>query len=174
MTSRVLVLLALPLLGAVCAGSDPNLTDDGQGRPNVEVDFPDQTSAASVETAVIDVANPGPGDIASLFVAFSLVGAGGGAKIPEPLVAAGVRGRSPSISDVRPTPDATSPDGVVYKFANASTSAPILKESESLRLQFDVKLPEEPGLVASSVQVYAGEDPERSRGALLETEVTGP
>jgi hypothetical protein len=173
MSLRSLTLSSLLLLGAVCAGPDTTTTDRGQALPQVQVRFPDQAAPAAVETATIEVANPGPGDIESLFVAFSLVGVGGSDGVAEPLVEIGARARSPSVVAVRPKPDATSSDGVTYKFSDPEGSGPVLEAGRSFEVQFDVRVPAEPGRAASSVQVYAGEDPERSRGALLETEVTG-
>jgi hypothetical protein len=173
MSLRFLTLSSLLLLGAVCAGPDATTTDSGQALPRVQVRFPDQAAPAAVETATIEVANPGPGDIESLFVAFSLVGVGGSDGVAEPLVEIGARARSPSVVAVRPKPDATSSDGVTYKFSDPEGSGPVLEAGRSFEVQFDVRVPAEPGRAASSVQVYAGEDPERSQGALLETEVTG-
>jgi hypothetical protein len=173
MRLRFLTLSSLLLLGAVCAGPVTTTTDSGQPLPRVQVRFPDQTAPAAVETATIEVANPGPGDIESLFVAFSLVGVGGSDGVAEPLVDIGARARSPSVVAVRPKPDATSSDGVTYKFSDPDGSEPVLEAGRSFEVQFDVRVPAEPGRAASSVQVYAGEDPERSQGALLETEVTG-
>jgi hypothetical protein len=174
MSPRFLGLASLLLLGAVCAGPDAATTERGKALPRVEVRFPDQTSPAGVETATIEVANPGPGDIDSLFVAFSLVGVGGSDGVAEPLVDTGARARSPSVVAVRPRPDATSPDGVTYKFSAPGGSGPVLEAGGSFEVEFDVRVPTEPGRAASSVQVYAGEDPERSQGALLQTEVAGP
>jgi hypothetical protein len=173
MSLRFLTLSSLLLLGAVCAGPDTTTTDRGQALPQVQVRFPDEAAPAAVETATIEVSNPGPGDIESLFVAFSLVGVGGSDGVAEPLVEIGARARSPSVVAVRPKPDATSSDGVTYKFSDPEGSRPVLEAGRSFEVQFDVRVPAEPGRAASSVQVYAGEDPERSRGALLETEVTG-
>jgi hypothetical protein len=167
------LLLSVLLLGAVCAGPDPNLTESAKGKPGVRVSFPEQVTPAAVETATIEVANPGPGDIESLFVTFSLVGIGGSDGVAEPLVDIGARARSPSVVAVRPKPDATSSDGVTYKFSDPDGSGPVLEAGRSFEVQFDVRVPAEPGRAASSVQVYAGEDPERSQGALLETEVAG-
>jgi hypothetical protein len=168
-----LALLSFLLLGAVCAGPDSNLTDSGQGKPTVAVSFPRHTARAEVAPAVVQVRNPGPGDIHSLVVAFSLVGVGGPAGVADPLVEIGARGRSPSIVDVRPRPDAISSDGVIYRFSSSSGgTTPVLAEGRSLELTFRLRVPDRPGPAASSVQVYAGEEPDRSEGALLETEVT--
>jgi hypothetical protein len=163
--------LSFLLLGAVCAGSGASLTESGRGKPEVQVSFPARTSPASVETAVVDVTNPGPGDIDSLFVAFSLVGVGGVDGVAEPLVETGARGHSPSIVNVRPPPEATSRDGVIYRFSDPTGRRPILAVGDSVQVEFDLRAPHELGRAASSLQVYAGEDPARSQGTLLETEV---
>jgi hypothetical protein len=168
----VTVLLSVLLLGAVCAGPDPNLTESGKARPEVRVSFPEQVTPAAVETAVVEVTNHGPGHIETLIVAFSLVGVGGDAGVAEPLVEIGARGKSPSLTAVRPEPAQTSPDGVTYSFSGPGP-APVLEVGETFEVEFDVRVPRHGGRAASSVQVYAGEDPERSQGVLLETEVAG-
>ena len=91
----------------------------------------------------------------------------------DPLVEIGARGRSPSIVDVAPRPDAISSDGVIYRFSSPGGTAPVLAEGQSLELRFRLRVPERAGRAASSVQVYAGEEPDRSEGVLLETEVSG-
>jgi hypothetical protein len=152
------------LLGAVCAGEEA-----GPGQPQLELSFPAQVRSSAVATAILRVTNPGPEEIDSLVVSFSLVGSAGGT-VSEPLVASGARKRSPSIEDVRPDPGGVSLDGVVFRFAGRSSS-PVLAAGEEIALEFDIQVPRRPGLSASSVQVYAGENPERAQGARLETEV---
>ena len=58
----------------------------------------------------------------------------------------------------------------MFRFAGRSSS-PVLAAGEEIALEFDIRAPRRPGLSASSVQVYAGENPERAQGARLETEV---
>lgn len=157
-------LVAALLLGAVCAG-DPT----GPGQPQLELSFPAKAASSTVETATLVVTNPGPENIETLVVSFSLVGSAGGT-VSEPLVASGARKRSPSIADVRPEPGGVSLDGVVFRFAGPSSS-PVLAAGEEIGLEFDIRVPRRPGLSASSVQVYAGEDSERGQGVRLETEV---
>jgi hypothetical protein len=159
-----LAVAATLLLGAVCAGEEA-----GPGLPQLELSFPAQVRSSAVATAILRVTNPGPEEIDSLVVSFSLVGSAGGT-VSEPLVASGARKRSPSIEDVRPDPGGVSLDGVVFRFAGRSAS-PVLAAGEEIALEFDIQVPRRPGLSASSVQVYAGENPERAQGARLETEV---
>ena len=157
-------LAAALLLGAVCAGQPT-----GSGRPQLLASFPQQVRSSAVETATLQVTNPGPEAIESLVVSFSLVGSAGGT-VSQPLVAAGSRKQSPSIEDVRPPPGGVSLDGVVFRFSG-SRSAPVLAAGEEYSIEFDIRVPRPPGLSASSVQVYAGENPERAQGVRLETEV---
>ena len=159
-----LLLAASLLLGAVCAGEPA-----GPGRPQLEVSFPQQAAAGSVETATLEVSNPGPDDITTVIVSFSLVGSPGGT-VAEPLVVPGARKRSPSIAAVRPRPRGVSLDGVVFRFGEGSE--PLLPPGDELTLEFDIRVPKRLGPSAGSVQVYAGEDPERAQGVRLETEVT--
>jgi hypothetical protein len=156
--------MAALLLGAVCA-TEPA----GSGQPQLELSFPARAASSSVETATLAVTNPGPEDIQTLVVSFSLVGSSGGT-VSQPLVASGARKRSPSIEDIRPRPRGVSLDGVVFRFAGQGSS-PVLAAGEEISLEFDIRVPRHPGLSASSVQVFAGENPERARGVRLETEV---
>ena len=156
-------LVAALLLGAVCAGEET-----GPGRPQLEVSFPEQVRSSAVATAILRVTNPGPAAIDSLVVSFSLVGSAGGT-VSEPLVASGARKQSPSIADVRPKPSGVSLDGVVFRFGEGSS--PVLAAGEMISLEFDIRAPRPPGVSAGSVQVYAGENPERAQGVRLETEV---
>src|SRR5918995_1185212 len=99
-----------------CFGPDPNLTESGKGKPEVTIDFPAQLQRRSVETAVVTVTNPGPGDMAGFSIEFSLVGKVGNETLPTPLVAAGAGERSPSIEGVEPDPTAVSLEGVRFFF----------------------------------------------------------
>jgi hypothetical protein len=149
--------LALVSLGA-CYGGDARLSPRGGGLPEVTVSFPPTAAPGSVHEAVIEVTNPGPGDIGSLLIAFSLVGvAGEGAATP--LVVVGARHESPSVVAIRPRPAAVSADGVVYRFDTGSRSGtasePILPSGESLRIEFDIEVPHEPGPAANSVLMQA-------------------
>ena len=157
-------LSAALLLGAVCAGEET-----GPGRPQLEVSFPEQVRTSAVATATLRVTNPGPEAIDSLVVSFSLVGSAGGT-VSQPLVASGARKQSPSIADVRPKPGGVSLDGVVFRFSGDGSTA-VLDAGEEISIEFDIRVPRPPGLSASSVQVYAGENPERAQGVRLETEV---
>lgn len=158
------VALAAALLGAACFSESADLTDSGKGKPSVAVDFPPTVAPGSTHTATLEIRNPGPGDMDSLFVSFSLVGVGGTEAVPAPLVAVGRRRRSPSIVSVDPRPAEVAAGGAVYRFGG-------LGEGESATLVFRIKAPDEPGVAANSVTAYAGEEPDRARGVLLETRV---
>jgi hypothetical protein len=156
--------VALLLVGAACAG-DANLTDTGKGKPFVAAEFPATVEAGSTEQLKISVENPGPGDIRTIVVAFSLVGPlAGQSELPAPLIAIGVDGESPSVAGVEPLPAGISQDGVLYTFEG-------LDEGESGTFIFDVKVPEQPGTAANSVQVYDGQELERASGVRVETTV---
>ncbi|MDQ3661516.1 MAG: hypothetical protein M3454_10740 [Actinomycetota bacterium] len=160
----MVALSAALTLGAVCAGEET-----GPGQPQLQVSFPEQVQASEVATATLTVINPGPEEIGSLVVSFSLVGSAGGT-VSEPLVASGARKQSPSIEEVRPEPGGVSLDGVVFRFSGDGSTA-VLDAGEEISIEFDIRVPRPPGLSASSVQVYAGENPERAQGVRLETEV---
>lgn len=165
-------LVALALVGAACFGPDPNVTEQGEGRPELVVRFPDSVAASSIATARLEVSNPGPGDIPTLVVAFALVGPGQGqTEVPDPLVGFGRRGENPSIVAVEPEPASVSPDGVVFTFEGAG-GAPVLPEGDRTTIAFRVRTPVRPGVAANSVSVYDGTDPSRVRGARLETSVS--
>jgi hypothetical protein len=61
-------------------------------------------------------------------------------------------------------PAGISQDGVLYTFEG-------LDEGESGTFIFDVKVPEQPGTAANSVQVYDGQELERASGVRVETTV---
>jgi hypothetical protein len=161
-TATVAVLL---LLFAGCFGGGENLTDTGKGRPTITADFPASVEAGSTTTLEVEVANPGPGDIPTLVIAFALIGPSSGqSELPTPLVALGVDGESASIVDIEPSPRGTSQDGVVFTFEG-------LPEGESASFSFQVKAPDEAGVAANSVQVYDGQEIDRAAGVRVETTV---
>ena len=163
---RAAAAVVVALLGAACWSEGADLTDSGKGKPSVTVDFPETVPDGSTRTATLEVRNPGPGDMDSLFVSFSLVGVGGTEAVPAPLVAAGAGRRSPSIVAVDPRPASVASGGTIYRFGG-------LPEGESATLRFRRRAPREPGVAANSVTAYAGEEPDRARGVLLETRVEG-
>ena len=150
-----------------CFGPDPNLTDSGKGLPEVAVDFPAEVEAGSVHDLTVTVHNPGPGDMASFFVAFSPVGVGGRVGVARPLLVPGPpQGGSPSILSVDPEPVADpGQGGLVFKFGP-------LQEGESTAVAFTVRAPAAVGTYANSVQAYDAQEIDRIRGARVETEVT--
>lgn len=154
------------LLLAGCFGPDPNLTEDGKGKPVIRAEFPARVPPGSVHTATLTVENPGPGDIGTVTVAFAGVGAPAAAGLPVELVPITTSSDNPAVRSVEPEPRRVSQDGVVYYFSP-------LPEGESLDIAFEIVVPERPGPAASSVSVYDGNDTERIRGLRLETEVTG-
>lgn len=166
MKRAVAAAFALTFLVA-CFGPDPNLSESGKGKPLLTVEFPERAARASIETATLTIENPGPGDIGSVVVAFATVGvAGASGPLPAELVPVTTTSDNPAIASVSPEPRDVSDDGVVYVFDG-------LEEGESREITFDIRLPEDPGPAANSVSVYAGEDSDRIRGVLLQTEVTG-
>jgi hypothetical protein len=162
---RVFAAVATCLVLASCFGSDPNLTESGKGKPEVTVDFPAELQRRSVETAVVTVTNPGPGDMVGFSIEFSLVGKAGGQTVPTPLVASGSGEQSPSIESVEPEPNAVSLEGVRFFFGP-------LDEGESTDVRFEIVAPDEPGVAANALIVSDTEEIERSRGVQLVTEVT--
>lgn len=153
------------LVTAGCFGPDPNVTASGKGKPRVSVEFPAEVQRSSSHTAVVEVTNPGPGDMAGFSIEFSLVGLGGTEGVPTPLVAGGSQEQSPSIAGVEPEPRAVSLEGVRFVFG-------ALDEGDSKTVRFEIVAPEEPGTAANAVIVSDTEEAERSRGVRLVTEVT--
>ena len=161
-------LLALVLTS--CLGPDPNLTESGQGKPQITVDFPGRVPAGSTQEATFTVTNPGPGAINVLAIAFARLG---DPKLPQPIVEVAPRGRS-AVLDIEPRPTAVSRDGVVYAFGPQQGEAgPVLPVGESLEITFRLSMPVTPGPAGNSVQAYDGDEVERARGVRLETEILG-
>ena len=155
--------IALGLIAVSCYGPDPDKTDQGQSRPDVEAEFPEFVEPGSVVTLSLAIDNPGPGDFSSLFVAFSRVGAAEGVSLPDPIVDVPVEGKPSPVVDVSPEPVKVV-EGIRFRF-------PALAEGESLDIEFELRAPDKAGLVANSVQVYDGAEPDRIRGVLLSTRV---
>jgi hypothetical protein len=159
------------LLLSACLGPDPNLTESGEGKPEISVEFPDEVPAGSTQEAIITVTNPGPGEINVLAIAFARLG---DPKLPQPIVDVAPRDRS-AVLEIDPEPRAVSNDGVVYAFGTSEGEVvePILREGESLEITFRLSMPASPGPAGNSVQAYDGEDVDRARGVRLETEILG-
>lgn len=169
MRAAALVASCSLLLGA-CTGDDPNVTSSGKGKPLLEVSFPDEVEAGSVQEAVIEITNPGPEDIATVAIAFALVGpTQGSSELPIPLVALGSGGENPSVVAVDPEPFAVSDNGTVYTFAPTGGSAARLPEGASLTVTFTIRIPDRTGEAANSLQVYDGNEIDRVRGVRLAT-----
>jgi hypothetical protein len=155
--------LVLIALGGCYRGA-AELSASGKGLPQVSVEFPHRTAPGSVHTSMISVTNPGPGDIERVTVAFARVGAPASEGLPRPIVG-GSRG-SGGVVSVMPRPSSVSPDGVVYRFGP-------LQEGGSESFEFRLEVPSTSGVAANSVTVYDDVDPDRARGARLETTVEG-
>jgi hypothetical protein len=157
-TTRLLIVAFLCGAALTSCYGGPSATTS-PGRPLLSASFPEEVDAGAVATAVLRVSNPGPGAIAKLHVSFTLAG---DPELPTPLIAIGGGRGSPSVVATRPTGEPQ--PGGIYTFGG-------LGVGDEVTLEFDVRAPEDTGRAASSVQVYAGEDPDRIAGALLETTV---
>jgi hypothetical protein len=151
--------------GIACYGSGSNLTESGKGKPTLVVEFPETVSAGATEDLVLEVSNPGPGAMDSLFVAFTHVGVPGSG-LGNALIPFSSGGENPAIADITPEPDSVSEDGSVYRF-------PRLAEGSSTRITFSVIVPRTRGPAANSVQVYDGSELERGTGKRVATTVRG-
>jgi hypothetical protein len=156
-------LVALALVATACFGPDANQTEEGEGLPFITAEFPDVTEPGATETLSLVVENPGPGDLSSVFVTFSRVGAAEGKSLPTPIVDVVPKGESSPILAIRPEPVKQAQD-IRFRFAG-------LPEGETMELEFDLRMPTQAGVAANSVQVYDGGDPDRIRGVLLSTRV---
>lgn len=168
---RIRLLVAVLALGALVtacfSGDDPNLAPSGRGLPVVSVEFPETAPPGSVQDAVLQIENPGPGDIEFLSVTFTLVGPRQGQRdFPVPIVGPGNPTDHPNVEEVVPEPRAISEDGVVFNFGP-------LAEGAETTITFRLRLPDRPGPAANSVQVSDGQELERARGVRLEILVRG-
>lgn len=158
------LVLSLVVFGACFAGGNPDVTPSGEGLPRLELTFPETVKSGAAEVAVLEVTNPGPGDMDSMLVAFSRVGAAGVRELPNPVVEAGVGGRNPAVVAIDPKPNSVSNDAVVFAFEG-------LDGGESTTIEFTLRMPEERGPAANAIIVYDGQDIARARGVRLETVV---
>jgi hypothetical protein len=163
---RVLVMLCIgALLVVSCYGADPNVTPEGAGLPELEIEFPERAESDSVQRAVLTITNPGPRPMTTVVVAFARVGpSGAGAELPAPIVDGGAQRKNPAIMSIEPEPRAVSLAAVEFTFDG-------LAEGESTDITFELRVPGAPGEAANSVTVYEGSDPSRIRGARLQTMV---
>ena len=171
MFRAVLAGLALACLAA-CFGPDPNLTEDGLGKPFLTVDFPIEAEAGSTEELLVEIDNPGPGDMSSFTVAFANVAVGGTEGSVQPLVRPAPPPEqigddqqvSPSISSIEPEPLTVGEGGLVFRFGP-------LPEEESASVSFEVVVPEESELYANSLQVFDSQVLDRIDAVKVQVEV---
>jgi hypothetical protein len=162
---RLLYLVVLLLLGAACTGTGQNLTEAGNGFPEPSIEFPAVSAPGSVQTAVLTVKNPGPGDMDSLFVTFVVASPGAaGEDLPVPIANGGPRGKDPNVISITPEPVGVDAVGVNYRFAG-------LPEGDETTITFELRVPEKIGPAANAVIVSDGAERERARGVRLETQV---
>jgi hypothetical protein len=162
---RVLAAALAALALSACFGSGSGQSESGLGLPQVSVDFPASSHAGSHAVAKLHVANPGPGRMSSVVVAFSRTGPSPGATaLPPPIVDVGFAQSNAAITGIHPHPAAVSPDGVVYRFGP-------LPVGKSITISFTLKVPKTTGQVANAMVVYDGQHPDRARGVRLQTVV---
>jgi hypothetical protein len=166
------VLASLALAGlAACLGPDPNLTEEGLGKPFLTVDFPTEAATGATEELLVEIENPGPGDMSSFTVAFANVAVGGAEGSVEPLLrpapAPARLGReqqvSPSISSISPEPLTVGEGGLVFRFGP-------LPEEEDASVSFEVIVPDESGTYANSVQAFDSQVLDRIDAVKLQVE----
>lgn len=156
-----------------CFGGTSNTTESGLGIPTVSVEIPPEVAPGSVHDVVLRVRNPGPGDIGALTVGFALVGPvqeDGG--LATPIVGPGRDGMNPSVLSETPEATAISENGSVFVFGPVG-GQPRLPEGEEIEIVLEIRMPEEEGLAANSVQVSDGNEVDRGAGVRLETTIRG-
>lgn len=162
MTRFFISLACVAILLGGCAGPDPNLTESGKGKPLVTAQFPETAAPGDVVTAVIEVENPGPGDIQPIVVAFTRVG---DPSLPLPIVEPRRSLRAAGIEDIRPEPAGASPTDSTFTFAGVA-------EGDSTTIEFDLRIPPDAeGTLGNVIQVYDGAEIDRARGARIQLEV---
>ena len=140
---------------AGCFGPSSDLTEDGLGKPFVTVEFPAEATAGSTEELLVEIDNPGPGDMNSFTVAFANVAVGGTEDSVQPLLQVAPPPEqlgddqpvSASIASIEPEPLTIGQGGLVFGFGP-------LPEEESASVSFEVVVPEAGGTYANSVQAY--------------------
>ena len=168
----VLASVALASLVA-CFGPGSDLTEDGLGKPFVTVDFPAEATAGSTEELLVEIDNPGPGDMSSFTVAFANVAVGGTEDSIQPLLQLAPLPEqlgddqpiSPSITSIEPEPLTVGQGGLVFGFGP-------LPEEETASVSFEVIVPETGGTYANSVQAYDSQVLDRIDALKLQVEVT--
>jgi hypothetical protein len=84
--------------------------------------------------------------------------------IPPAIVPLGAAGENEVVLEIRPEPIAVSADGIVYIFEG-------LGEGEAKTIEFEIRVPEDPGSAANAVIVSDAQDVERARGTRMETTI---
>lgn len=161
------------LVGLTACFGASNTTESGLGLPTVSVEIPSEVAPGSVHDVVLHVTNPGPGDISSLTVGFALVGpVQEDGSLATPIVGPGMDGRNPAVLSETPEATAVSENGSVFVFGPID-GQPRLPEGEEIEIVLEIKMPEEEGLAANSVQVSDGNEVDRGTGVRLETTIRG-
>ena len=164
----------LALLLAACFGPDPSLTEGGLAKPQLTVDLPAEAAAGSSEQLVVEIDNPGPGDMSAFTVAFANVAVGGTAGSVQPLLRPAPPPKqlgdeqpvSPSIGAIEPDPLTVGEGGLVFGFGP-------LPEEKSVSVSFEIVLPDDPGTYANSVQAYDSQVLDRIDAQKLQVEISG-
>jgi hypothetical protein len=169
------VLLAGLILAAVagCFGPDPGLTESGLAKPVITVDWPAELPAGTTEELVVEVENPGPGDMSAFSIAFAAIAVGGSQGNAQALLLPAAppdelgedQPISASIAEIEPPPLTVGQGGLVFGFGPLPTG-------ESTSVSFQIELPEEPGTYANSVQAYDSRALDRIDAQKLQVEVT--
>lgn len=168
----VLASIALVSLAA-CFGPSSDLTEEGLGKPFLTVDFPAEATAGSTEELLVEIDNPGPGDMSAFTVAFANVAVGGTADSIQPLLRLAPPPEqlgddqpiSSSITSIEPEPLTVGQGGLVFGFGP-------LPEEETASVSFEVVVPEAGGTYANSVQAYDSQILDRIDALKLQVEVT--
>jgi len=160
---RLALLCFAALVAASCYGPDPDVTPEGAGLPELQIDFPEESDAGSIQLAELTITNPGPEPMSTVVIAFARVGpSGSGEELPAAIVDGGAKRRNPAVLSIDPEPRAISLSAVEFTFDG-------LAEGESTEITFELKVPEAVGEAANSVTAYEGSNPSRIRGARLQT-----
>jgi hypothetical protein len=159
----LLALASFALILGSCYGPDASLTESGESKPELALQFPSTTAPGATEVAELTITNPGPQPMDSLVVAFSRLG---DPTLPAPVVDVAPPNGEGVVREITPNPKGTSPDGIIYTFEG-------LDADGTVTISFTLVMPTENGPAGNAILVYDGQDPERARGVRLETEVGG-
>lgn len=157
--------MVVSILCVACFPPDTELTDAGRGLPDLTAEIEPVLEPGSTTQLSVIITNPGPGDMTSVIVSFSRVGASAQEELPQPLVDVGVQKESDSIIGSDPEPESISLDAMTYKFAG-------LREGESVTIVFELKVPKQQGAYANALVAYDGVDVERARGIRINATVS--